>query len=129
MIHELQTIAVVLAILGTLAGFMYSEIVLARQVDWRIVFKQVWEYLFLASVIVFLISFALELVWAVIGQIIDEFVMSHFTQGFFYHSTLRGVQYIFGVSGCLMIILFLVEQGYVHGLTPLVQKVKAAMKP
>ncbi len=128
MIREFQAFAVKQVVSEALVGIMYGKKYFARQVKWRIVFKQVWIYLFSASVIVFLASFALVLAWVVIGQIIDEFVKSRFTQGFFYNSSLNGMQYIFKVSGCLMLILFLVEQGYVHGLKPLMQKVKAATK-
>lgn len=129
MIHAFQDFAIALFILALISPFVCFVIVITRQTDWRVFLKRSWRHPFYVPFILFWNLFVLEFVWVAFGLIIEGFGRSHFMQGFFYNSTLNGMQHIFGVSGCLMIILFLIEEGYVHGLRPLLQKVKAPRHP
>ena len=128
MIHELQSFDIALFILASLAVYVYGMIVLTRQTDWRVVPNFIWRHPFYAPfILVWNLPF-LEFAWLAFGLTIEGFGGSHFMQGFFYNSTLNGMEYIFKVPIFLWLVLWIGELGYIHGLKPLVQKVKAAMK-
>ena len=129
MIHELQDFAIALFILASLTPFVCFVIVLTRRTDWRVVPNSIWRHPVYVPFLLCWNLVILEFAWVASGLLIEGFGMSHFMQEFFYNSTLNGMQHILGISSCLMLILFLGEKGYIHGLKPLVQKVKAATKP
>lgn len=128
MIHELQSFAGAAAIFAGLAGLLCGIISIARQINWRRVPEHSWRHPFYVPTFLVFTLVPLELAWAAFGQIVNGFGIIHFTQGHLYNSTLKGMDYMLVQSGLLMAILLLGEQGYVHGLKPLLQKLKAAMK-
>ncbi len=128
MIHELQTFANLLFVLAMTAGLLYGVVSLARQVDWRRAPEQFWRHPAYVPLILTFILLPLELAWVAFGLMVEGFGVAHFTKGHVYNSTLNGMENIFGWFGILMLILWVGEKGYVDGLKPLLQKMRAAMK-